>query len=376
VALLYLFHGKRIMAESQETIEYDADLLAALEDALSTPRLAPYIGAARGDRKLAIRIYLWNSRLSKAFLFPLNIAEVTIRNAMDRALSSEFGGSNWILQPPFQLTPESEASRQRALLRLSGQPKPEDLVGGLTLDFWSNLFRREYKALWERPGLLATTFPYLPAGGNRGAVQLRVAKINQFRNRIAHHEPIHTLDHRTIYEEILNLVALRSPRARDWVRRCSTVMMVVRTPPSVDSWLPGLPLSSTNLRQPLILSEDMALLAALPAIGDARPPIALVPEHGVDAYRAVPASRIMSFIATQAVMLDGMLDLSAYTLSDVIAGTPSVPVVTIDRRASTGDVLAAFFPSGVPQSKRPQALLVISDKGVEGVILHPLIRYQ
>src|SRR5579872_2749145 len=115
------------MAESQEHIDYDADLLALLEDALSAPRLAPYISATKGDRKAAIQLYLWNSRLSKAFLFPLNVAEVTTRNAMYSAIAAEFSNPNWIFAPPFSLTPESQASHGRAISRLKAGSKPDDL---------------------------------------------------------------------------------------------------------------------------------------------------------------------------------------------------------------------------------------------------------
>ncbi len=362
------------MAESQEHILYDPALLQALESALSKPRFLAYVEAAKGDRKLATNLYLWNSRISKSFLFPLNIAEVSMRNAMHFAFSQEFGGT-WIFNPPFALTAESEASRQKALLRLQDHPSADDVVAALTFDFWSNLFRREYRALWERPGLLNRTFPHLPTGHGRHEVQLRVAAINRLRNRIAHHEPVHTLDHRAEHDNILGLIALRCPTLKDWVRRCSTVMAVVRTPPSVHTRLPGLPLSSTNLRKPLILMADTSLLTVIDQIASARPAIALVQVPTSGLY-AISSAQILSFIAKKSGTLDGMVDLGAHTLGEVIADTPSLLTSDIDRNASTGDALAAFFPSGTPQDQRPQALIVKAGHAVHGVIVHPLIRYS
>lgn len=362
------------MAESQETIEYDAELLGALDDALSEPRLAPYLAAAKGSHNLAIKTYLWNSRLSKAFLYPLNVAEVTTRNAMHRAFSEEFGGTGWILNPPFPLTPESEHSRQKALGRLSYQPAPDDLVAALTFDFWSNLFRREYRSLWARPGLLKKTFRNLPSHGDRNKIQLLVADINRLRNRIAHHEPIHRLNHRAELEKILGLIGLRSEAARNWARRCSTVMQVVRTPPTANSSLPGLPLASTNLREPLMLLENHSLLEALPAIASARPSIALV-ANDVEGAVAITPARILAFLAARGGDLGGILDLSELKIADVVAATPPILLTRLDRTATTGDALGAFFPSNTPQGERPQAVLVLNEGKIEGVILHPIVRY-
>lgn len=362
------------MAESQESIDYDDDLLAALEQGLSAPRLAPYIRAAGGDRKHAIRLYLWNSRLSKAFLFPLNIAEVLTRNAIHRVLSVEFGGANWVLNPPFALTAESEASRQRAMTRAQPTDQPDDLVAALTFDFWSNLFRRDYNALWSRPGVLQATFPHIPNGDDRSAVQTRVANINHFRNRIAHHEPIHTLNLRANYDALLDIIGIIDPTIRDWVRNCSTVMSVVRTPPTIDPHLPGLPLASTNLRKPLVLGATTTTLSALGQIGGARPAVGFVGSEG--SYQAITSARLDRFIHAEAEKLGGMIDLAVHTLADVLAATPNIPIGEIDRGATTGDALAEFFQPGIPQGSRPQFLLVQHGGQSVGVIMHPQVRYR
>lgn len=361
------------MAESQLPIVYDAALLDVLDNALSTARLAPYVAAAKGDRKRAILLYLWNSRLAKAFLFPLNIAEVTIRNAMHQALSAIYG-ARWILNPPFALTPESERSRQAALGRLV-RPAPDDLVAALAFDFWSNLFRREYQTLWAQAGLLATVFPHLPAGETRADVQRRVANINHFRNRIAHHEPIHAADHRSQYEGILELIALCSPTASGWVRDCSTVMAVVRTPPSAAGGLPGLPLTSTNLRPPPLLTDTTLVSDSLAQIAAARPPVIVVqPTDGGDIH-VLTSEQVIRYLADLAIQASGLMDLSEHTLSRVLAGTAPTPFVRIDAGATTGDVLASFFPPNTPQAQRPQVVLVEDRKAIRGAILHPVARY-
>jgi hypothetical protein len=44
------------MAESQDACAYDDELLAALEQAISPARFAPYLAAAGDDRKYAIQL--------------------------------------------------------------------------------------------------------------------------------------------------------------------------------------------------------------------------------------------------------------------------------------------------------------------------------
>ncbi len=363
------------MAESQELVAYEGVLLDALTDSLSAPRLEPYVTDAGGDPGLGLKLYLWNSRLAKSFLFPLNIAEVTTRNAMHQALSTEFGGDDWILHPPFELTPESEASRQKALKRLQDRTNPDDLVAALAFDFWSNLFRREYDDLWSRPGLLQRAFPYMPADWLRVNVQLLVAKINHFRNRIAHHEPIHASNHRKHLDHILELVGYRSPETQRWVRTCSTVMAVSRTPPTLHGGLPGLPLSSTNLRPPLELKPETSVRVAMDELGRSRPSVALLRGPGAMDVAALIPSQIMTYVAAKALDNDGMIDLEEHTVADVLAWADPVVTSRIDRAGSTGDALAAFFPVGTPQNVRPQVLLVTSEGDIVGLLTHPVTRY-
>lgn len=364
------------MAESQHPVGYDGDLIDALTTALSPARLRSYLQAAGGDRQLALRIYLWNSRLAKAFLFPLNIAEVSTRNAINKALAQTFGDNDWILHPPFQLSQESEACRQKAIGRLKlSSLKADDLIAGLSFDFWSNLFRKEYNILWDRPGLLTSAFPNLQPRQDRSHVQVLVAEINHFRNRIAHHEPIHAYDHRRMFDNTLALIGLNSTTVKDWVRQCSTVMAVVRTPPSALGGLPGLPLSSTNLRPPLVMPLEQDVLSAMTAIAQARPATAFVQMKPSGGYQAITLPRLASFISASASSLNGMVDLSVLTLKDAISSTPQVQFGRIDRSASTGDALAMFFPFDGSAKNRLQMVLVTDGPALSGVIPHPQIRY-
>lgn len=368
------------MAESQEQVAYTQPLLTALERTLSPARLAPYMNIAGQNRRFAMQLYLWNSRLSKAFLFPLNVAEVTVRNAIHQAFTHQFGTPDWVFNPPFQRTPQSVRSHQTAHARLLagrqiGAPPvtADDLIAALNFDFWSNLFRWEYDPLWTQPGLLRATFPNLPAGATRVDVQNRVQRVNTFRNRIAHHEPIHRARHRDYHNAILELIGLVDTDARDWVETCSTVIAVVRTPPTPVTGIYGLPLASTSLRPPPTVEDNDTIAALLHRLGGARPPIALTtpPTEAV-----ISLEMVTTFIAQKSLDQGGLIDLTMETVANLLAAVTPLRTVDIDINQSTGDLQALFFPTNVAQNLRPQVAIVRRNGHAVGSVMHPGLRYR
>lgn len=366
------------MAESQDFAALTPGVVDAMEEALSPPRFAAY--DMHGDREFAVRLYLWNARLAKAFLFPLQICEVVVRNAVHGALSGVYS-PDWILAPPFGLNGFSEASHARALDRLQRRavrrrrppPSADDLVAALTFDFWSNLFRDDYDAVWTAP-VLAAAFPNLPAGEGRIEVQRRAAGVNDLRNRIAHHEPIHDRqDHGQQLSAILELIGLRSRAAREFTRRHSTVMVVARVPPTRYAREPGRPLAQLNLRPPPVLDAGVGVDAALAAMTAARPPLALIPSGGAVPYSTLTIATTVALVAERSALAGGLVDLSEITAADVVAAHP-LTLGEIDVRATTGDVMAMFYPAdGV--DARPSALIVRSASGgLAGALLRPDIR--
>jgi hypothetical protein len=79
---------------------YNASELANLETALSLDRFSKYVGACSGDRRQALKLYEWNSRVSASFYVPLQIVEVALRNACHRELCNLFGLA-WHDEPDF-----------------------------------------------------------------------------------------------------------------------------------------------------------------------------------------------------------------------------------------------------------------------------------
>lgn len=220
------------MAECQVQFDYTDDVVQKLVGQLSDKRYSTYLKGAGHDDEFAFQLYLYNARLAKSFLFPLHVVEVVLRNGIDEVLSHRFG-AQWHQSDAFLgiLTAESSASLRKAILRASrdGKVLKDDVVSHLTFDFWSNLFRPEYdRPLWQAgmrlllPGAPTTT---------RAEFQPRVARINRFRNRIAHHEPILSEDATLRLREIIDAVASRSKVTADWLKGHATVHQVIRSRP-------------------------------------------------------------------------------------------------------------------------------------------------
>lgn len=381
------------MAESQDAYTYKPSVLDALDASLSSARIGPYLARAAGDRELAIRLYLWNARLAKAFLYPLQIAEVATRNSMHRVISGVYG-RDWLdadqfatATDVFPFTGASAAALHTGLDRLMWRMQRQgrtvvtsgDRVACLSFDFWSNLFRFDYEGFWIEPGRLKATFASLPDGTRRSGVMHVVKEVNDLRNRIAHHEPIHHLDLGEYFKTVLKLIEWTCPTTARWVRRHSTVQSVLDADPTKASSLPGRPLVSTNLRAPVILPPATPLNVALGSVAAARPAVALVADPTASPpFRALLPRDIMDYLAGQTAASLTLVDLAEHTVSDVLEAVAPTIVTDIDLSATTGDVKAIFFPPKTRDALRPRVIVVMDRSGPPapvGVILHPEIPY-
>jgi hypothetical protein len=219
------------MAESQAPYPNLPHQVAAIRASLSEPRFATYLTKGGGDEGYALALYLYNARVAKAFMFPLGVVEVTLRNAIDALLVTRHG-LTWHLQPDFRnnvLMPKGVDTVNKAIARAGFGATRGQVVAELTFDFWSNLLRPDYGDLW-RTGL-NIVFPNISRATTRHDVQMMAKAINKFRNRIAHHEPILDLNVTDIHAKIVELASLRCAETAAWLKHHSTVSTVIRTRP-------------------------------------------------------------------------------------------------------------------------------------------------
>lgn len=167
---------------------------ASVEACLSAARLARYLPEAKGDRHLALRLYVWNTRLCEAFYLPIQFAEVAARNAIHKPVNARFG-AGWYRDTGFRavlpdrLRQELDkvvADEQRLRrARFTG----DHVIAGLSFGFWLNLVTSSYeKHLWTNG--MKSSFPNLERGDDREVVYRCLDQLRHFRNKIAHHYAI------------------------------------------------------------------------------------------------------------------------------------------------------------------------------------------
>lgn len=235
------------MAESHIPFLYDEDQLSSIRAALSEPRFATYYAKAGWHEEYAIALYLYNARLAKAFLFPLHVVEVSLRNAVDRMLVYRFGPA-WHVDANLRngalFTAETEVALEKAISRAEREVNRAGLevgrgavVAELTFDFWSNLLRQNYADLWRAN--LRMVFPNLRNGMKRHDVQVAGKAVNRLRNRVAHHEPLLDVNVPEAMSQIFSLLEWQCAKTASWVRHHTTVSTIVRSRPRAGGSAPS-----------------------------------------------------------------------------------------------------------------------------------------
>ena len=347
------------MAESQEPFNYTPEAKSKIRAALSEPRFRTYLLAGGYDENYAIALYLYNARLSKAFLFPLHVVEVTLRNAIDEMLCSLYGDA-WTSNPAFYhvLSAESYGSLEKAKER-ARSPLRSQIVATLTFDFWSNLFRPEYdRPLWQVN--LHTTLPNCPAHFTRPDVQSRVRDINQFRNRIAHHEPILDADITATHALIVSVVGMRCATVANWLKQHSTVSKTVRTRPRRGGGSGEALIDRCDTRFQSVSGADSLALVLSNYAGSA-PAIIALDINGVPAA-AMTTADIMLFAQAKASEVAGMIDFNEHTVDDVIASQGlAASSVLLDSKVPMSTV--------TDQLRKKEIRVVVATENVSGTLV-------
>lgn len=304
------------MGESQVPYPYEPARLKAIRASISEPRFATYLEKGGNHEEYALELYLYNSRLAKAFLFPLSVAEITLRNAIDELLVRKFE-ENWHKAVSFRdetLTPEGLLALDRAIDRAGENAPRSQVVAELTFDFWSNLFRPEYGDLWRTTVNIA--FPNLVHGESRRTIQKLVKPINRLRNRVAHHEPILDMNVNDLYAKIFKLIELRCAETAGWMKHHCTLNTVTRNRPKPDGS------TSQNLASKLdkkfmTVKSDTILTEILYNVDENHPAIICFDENGSVAA-AFTIMEVTHYLAACSKELDGLVALNEHRVSDML----------------------------------------------------------
>lgn len=209
--------------------------LHAILMALSLPRLSTYLDAQDirpPSLTQALELYLWNSQVSSALMTPISLCEVVIRNAVDDALRALHGPS-WPWEVGFYLSLPLKGRDTLEKAR-RGQPTTGKVIAELSFGFWENMFVRAFDdALWNP--YLATVLPHLPPSMTvqqaRGHLRHELDKLRRLRNRIAHHEPLLTLDVEQVIKDIEALIGYRCTDTAAWMVQTNNLAALVMSRP-------------------------------------------------------------------------------------------------------------------------------------------------
>lgn len=222
-----------------------SSMLDFVKEALSANRISTY-EQARGlalpglvlplplDKALAL--YAWNAQISAAFMHPLHICEVVVRNGVANTIEAVYG-PQWPWSPGFlQSLPDSSGYNLRRDLQAArdGQLSAGKVIPELKFAFWQMMFTSRHDSrLWQPH--FGQHFPNFPAAmsiaDRRRWMFSSLEKIRGLRNRIAHHEPIFARNLADDFKLISALIGCRSPQTATWMTDHQQVSLLLATPP-------------------------------------------------------------------------------------------------------------------------------------------------
>lgn len=233
---------------------------AAIIGALHSARLAPYLAAAQDNQRDAIALYGWNVQLAAALQEVLSVAEVVLRNAIDRELQAwndnELGSpGSWLLtEPAAPLRSLTQGKRKSALelAQTAADKRPaghwrhglpvthDDVLTQVMFGMWKEILPNHYpgagdkttndnrERMWTEA--LIHAFPNITDPD--GSITFwRVYHLHQLRNRVSHGEPLLAVDASHLTRELFGLVRSINEAAHDWLTGLNRVPAIVRTRP-------------------------------------------------------------------------------------------------------------------------------------------------
>lgn len=209
----------------------------AIENTLSPARLGRYLKAAKGDKHLAFRLYIWNGHISQALYFPLQTVEVAARNAIVIPVRKRFG-VGWFANPKFiNLLPQRMKTElletvARETKRRRDSPTEDQVIASLSFGFWQDLMSASYdKQLWANG--IRFSFPNAPAEANRETVYFLLDEIRLLRNDVMHHYAIFDQRPAARYQAALSLAGYVCTETHWLIAHLSQVSQVINDRPPV-----------------------------------------------------------------------------------------------------------------------------------------------
>lgn len=186
--------------------------LAEIQTFLSSTRLNTY--GQNLPVKKQLKEYRRNIKLCRNFYPELDFFEVTLRNAIDTALTSFVNGADWMTTLPLdQQTLYKITEVKNRLQKQNKQITHDRIISELTLGFWTTLFSKKYNQCKFQSYLVKKVFVNCPKSQKSiQNIQVYVNGIRELRNRVCHYERIcHYPDIKERHERLLECTEWISP---------------------------------------------------------------------------------------------------------------------------------------------------------------------
>ena len=196
--------------------------IEVLRTRLAPSRFDKYVAATGGDTKQALQLYEWNAHTSAIFYVGLGQFEVLLRNALDRQLVKyhKLGGGpgQWWNDPAMPFHGNLHGMLAGARKRAAGGASPAThgkVIAELMFGFWRLVNNAHHSGTLWAPAL-RHAFPHLRSK-IRTDVYDRLDRLNTFRNRIAHYEPVHDVALEDRFEDLLAVAGWICPTTAAWI---------------------------------------------------------------------------------------------------------------------------------------------------------------
>lgn len=197
-----------------------------VERLFSRERMSTYLARCEGNFDAAVHLYRWNAAITAAFWEPIGHLEVALRNrlsaqlfARHRRLAREL---TWLDDPGRDLSGKGrdDIAAARARVRRKGKLASEgQTISELSFGFWRFLVAKKRTSLWPD---LASAFPFAP-DRRRETIEAPIARLHDFRNRLAHHQRIWNCSPVARYEDLMVVAGYIDADLPAWIDGNSSV---------------------------------------------------------------------------------------------------------------------------------------------------------
>lgn len=168
------------------------------EKIMSSARMSRYVVACGGNTKKAMTLYRYNLKLSQELFTVISCFEVALRNSIDRHYSTT-KGADWLRDAamPTGMFNTTQCGKTPSIISFAVRHLPAyshaKLIAEMDFGFWRYTFARHQ--FFAGGQTLLQIFPAKPTSTpttryDHNYIFNELEKINELRNRLAHHEPV------------------------------------------------------------------------------------------------------------------------------------------------------------------------------------------